>query len=52
MIALINEFFATLLSTILDVLPIITIIFAFQLFVIRRPVPNIKQVCFYHEIDK
>lgn len=46
MIELFREFLDTLLSTVIDVLPIVTIIFAFQLFVIRRPVPNIKQVCF------
>ncbi len=32
------------LSTIKDVLPIAAIIFGFQLFVIRRPVPNLKRV--------
>ncbi len=30
--------------TILDVLPIIIIIFGFQFFVIRRPIPNVKKV--------
>ncbi len=33
-----------LLSTVKDVLPIVVIIFAFQLFVIRRKVPNLKRV--------
>ena len=46
MIELLKELFTTFLSTIFDVLPIISIIFAFQLFVIRRPVPHIKKVCF------
>lgn len=34
----------TLLSTVRDVLPIALIIFGFQLFVIRRPVTNLKKV--------
>ncbi len=34
----------TLLATIKDVLPIVAIIFGFQLFVIRRPVPNLSKV--------
>ena len=33
-----------LLSTLRDVLPIILILLGFQLFVIRRPVPNLKNV--------
>lgn len=34
----------TLISTLGDVLPIITILFGFQLFVIRRPIPHFKSV--------
>lgn len=34
----------TLLSTLKDVLPIAMILFGFQLFVIRRPIPNLKNV--------
>ncbi len=34
----------TLLATIKDVLPIAAIIFGFQLFVIRRPIPNLFKV--------
>lgn len=34
----------TFLSTLKDVLPIASILFGFQLFVIRRPVPNLKNV--------
>lgn len=34
----------TTLATVLDVLPIAAIIFGFQLFVIRRPVPHLKRV--------
>ncbi len=42
------EFFAHIAtvvrSTVFDVLPIVVIIFAFQFFVIRRPIPHVKQV--------
>jgi len=34
----------TFLSTLLDVAPIVAIIFGFQLLVIRKPVPNLKKV--------
>jgi len=34
----------TLADTIFDVLPILVIIFGFQLLVIRRPIPNIRRV--------
>lgn len=34
----------TLLSTVRDVLPIAVIIFGFQIFVIRRPIANLKKV--------
>lgn len=36
----------TLLQTLFDVLPIAAIIFGFQLFVIRKPVPQLRQVLF------
>ncbi len=39
-----EHFFSTLLSTIRDVIPIATIIFGFQLAVLRRPVNNLKKV--------
>ncbi|MGI9294286.1 MAG: DUF1538 domain-containing protein [Pseudomonadales bacterium] len=42
---LLHSFVNTLLSTIRDVLPIAAIVFGFQLFVIRRPIPNAKKVC-------
>lgn len=42
---LLQSFVSTLLSTIRDVLPIAAVIFGFQLFVIRRPIPHVKQVC-------
>ncbi|NKB80783.1 MAG: DUF1538 domain-containing protein [Nitrospirales bacterium] len=38
------ETLTTLWSTVTDVLPIATIIFVFQLFVLRRPVPNLGRV--------
>lgn len=41
---LLSEFFDTLVSTIRDVLPIVIIIFGFQWFVIRRPMPNLGRV--------
>lgn len=43
---LLLEFFDTLKSTVVDVLPILSIILGFQLLVIRRPIPHIKQVGF------
>lgn len=43
-----NEFLSligtTVLSTVRDVLPILVIIVGFQLFVIRRPIPDLKRV--------
>lgn len=41
-----SEFFSTLQATVVDVLPIISIILGFQLLVIRKPIPKIKQVGF------
>jgi len=38
------DFSGVLLSTIRDVFPIAAIIFGFQFFVLRRPVPNLKKV--------
>ena len=38
------DMLTTLWSTVTDVLPIATILFAFQLFVLRRPVPNVTRV--------
>jgi hypothetical protein len=43
---LIFEFLTTLKNTVVDVLPIISIILGFQLLVIRQPIPHIKQVGF------
>lgn len=41
-----SQWLVILLSTIKDVIPIMAIIFGFQLLVIRRPVPNFKRVLF------
>lgn len=38
------ELLETFFSTIIDVLPIAAIIFGFQFFVIRKPIPNLKRV--------
>lgn len=43
---LLLEFFNTLKNTVVDVLPILSIILGFQLLVIRKPIPHIKQVGF------
>ena len=41
---LLQELLAILFTTIKDVIPIAAIIFGFQIFVIRRPIPNLKRV--------
>jgi len=41
---LISEFLSLFLETLLDVSPIAAIIFGFQFLVIRKPMPNLKQV--------
>lgn len=41
---MIAEIFNTLKTTVIDVLPIISIILLFQLLVIRKPIPNFKKV--------
>ncbi|MEH6576613.1 MAG: DUF1538 domain-containing protein [Amphritea sp.] len=43
---LLQQFGAILLSTIKDVIPIVAIIFGFQLLVIRRAIPHLKKVIF------
>jgi hypothetical protein len=40
------EILQTLKATIIDVIPILSIILVFQLFVIRRAIPNVKKVGF------
>ncbi len=46
MMEFISKFIEVFASTITDVLPIATIIFATQYFIIRRPMTNLKQVVF------
>jgi len=43
---LLLAFLETLKSTLVDVLPILSIILVFQLLVIRKPIPRVKQVGF------
>jgi hypothetical protein len=43
-VELLQHFGNTLLLTLRDTLPIIAIIFGFQLFVLRQPIPHLKQV--------
>jgi hypothetical protein len=42
--SLLAELPSTFLATIIDVLPIITIIFGFQFLVIKKPIPNLKKI--------
>lgn len=44
MIDLLTHLFYVTIATITDVLPIVTIIFGFQFFIIRKPVPNLGKV--------
>jgi hypothetical protein len=46
MIDILFEILSTLKATVVDVLPILSIILVFQLFVIRKPIPNVKKVGF------
>jgi hypothetical protein len=41
-----NALIQTFFSTIIDVIPILAILFGFQIFVIRRRIPNLKRVLF------
>ncbi len=45
-VSLFIEFIDTLKATVTDVIPIISILIVFQLFVIRKPIPKVKQVGF------
>ena len=42
--AMLEHIFYNVLNTVVDVLPIVAIIFGFQFFVIRKPVPNLPRV--------
>ena len=44
MLNILLEIVNTLKTTVVDVLPILSIILVFQLFVIRKPIPNVKKV--------
>lgn len=44
MLDILLEIVNTLKATVVDVLPILSIILVFQLFVIRKPIPNVKKV--------
>lgn len=44
MIELLTHLFHVTMSTVMDVLPIVIIIFGFQLFVIRKPINNLRKV--------
>jgi len=41
---LLSDLLATLLATVNDVVPIVAILFGFQLLVIRRPIPGLRKV--------
>ena len=41
---IVTDFFAILLKTILDIAPIVVIIFGFQFLVIRKPITDAKRV--------
>jgi hypothetical protein len=45
-LSLLSEFLTTLKTTVVDVLPILSIILVFQLLVIRKPIHKVKQVDF------
>ena len=44
MTELLTHLFHVTLDTVTDVLPIVTIIFGFQIFIIRKPIPNLGKV--------
>ena len=44
MIDLLTHLYHVTLNTVLDVLPIVSIIFGFQFLVIRKPIPNLRKV--------
>jgi hypothetical protein len=44
MTATIEHFLSILIDTVLDILPIATILFGFQIFVLRRPLKNAKEI--------
>jgi len=44
MLHILSDLFFVILATIWDVLPIALIIFGFQLFILRKPIPNLKRI--------
>ena len=44
MLHILSDLFFVILATIWDVLPIALIIFGFQLFILRKPIPNLKKI--------
>ena len=44
MSGLLGDFAGTFVATIRDVLPIAAVVIGFQLFVLRRPIPNLRRV--------
>ncbi|MCB1859823.1 MAG: DUF1538 domain-containing protein [Gammaproteobacteria bacterium] len=43
---MLSHFFTSLLSTLRDVIPIAVILFGFQLFILRKKIPNLRQILF------
>ena len=43
---ILTHFFSALLSTLRDVLPIAVILFGFQLFILRKRIPNLRNIIF------
>ena len=44
MLHIVTDLFFVIASTVWDVLPIALIIFSFQLFILRKPIPNLKRI--------
>ena len=44
MLHLLNDLIHAIAATVLDVLPIASIIFGFQIFILRKPIPNLKRI--------
>lgn len=42
--SILTDLLSTILTTIWDVLPIVAVIFGFQLIVLRKPIPNLKKI--------
>jgi len=42
--SILTDLLSTILTTIWDVLPIVAVIFGFQFFVLRKPIPNLKKI--------